>query len=151
VRVGQAFGAKDWHGVQHRGWMAIALGAGFMAAAGVLLATAPRLILRVYTTDRTVIEGGALLLRIAALFQLFDGLQVVATGALRGLGDTRTPLLAHFAGYWLIGLPVAYALCFPAQWGAPGIWTGLSAALIAIGLMLVTVWRWRTEGLRQKA
>ena len=75
-----------------------------------------------------------MLLRIAALFQLFDGLQVVATGALRGLADTRTPLVAHFAGYWLIGLPVAYLFCFPAGWGAPGIWVGLSSALIAIGL-----------------
>jgi len=77
----------------------------------------------------------------------------VATGALRGLGDTRTPLMAHFAGYWLIGLPVAYWLCFPAGWGAPGIWVGLSAALIAIGLMLLAVWRWRTlgEGIRLKA
>ena len=115
-----------------------------MASAGVVLAAAPRFILRVYTTDASVVAGGALLLRIAALFQLFDGLQVVATGALRGLGDTRTPLIAHFAGYWLIGLPVAYGLCFPAGWGAPGIWVGLSAALIAIGLMLLTVWRWRT-------
>ena len=144
VRVGQAFGAKDWHGVVRRGWLALALGAGFMASAGVVLAAAPRFILRVYTTDASVVAGGALLLRIAALFQLFDGLQVVATGALRGLGDTRTPLIAHFAGYWLIGLPVAYGLCFPAGWGAPGIWVGLSAALIAIGLMLLTVWRWRT-------
>lgn len=148
VRVGQAFGAKDWQGVVHRGWTALALGAGFMASAGVVLATAPRFILRIYTVDASVIVGGAGLLRIAALFQLFDGLQVVATGALRGLGDTRTPLMAHFAGYWIIGLPVAYVLCFPAHWGAPGIWVGLSAALIAIGLMLVTVWRWRTEGIR---
>jgi len=144
VRVGQAFGAKDRRGATLRGWTALALGAGFMACAGILLAAAPRWILRVYTPDTSVIARGALLLRIAAVFQLFDGLQVVATGALRGIGDTRTPLAAHFAGYWLIGLPVAYALCFPAGWGAPGIWVGLSAALIAIGAMLVTVWRWRT-------
>jgi MATE family multidrug resistance protein len=147
VRVGQAFGAKDWRGVVHRGWTALALGACFMASAGLVLATAPRLILRIYTVDATVVAGGAGLLRIAAVFQLFDGLQVVATGALRGVGDTRTPLFAHFAGYWLLGLPVAYVLCFPARWGAPGIWVGLSAALIAIGLMLVTVWRWRTREL----
>ena len=147
VRVGQAFGAKDWQGVAQRGWTALALGACFMAGAGVVLAAAPRFILGIYTVDAAVIAGGAGLLRIAALFQLFDGLQVVATGALRGLGDTRTPLMAHFAGYWIIGLPVAYGLCFPAGWGAPGIWLGLSAALIAIGVMLVTVWRWRTREL----
>jgi MATE family multidrug resistance protein len=147
VRVGQAFGAKDWRGVAHRGWTAIALGAGFMATAGVALAAAPQFILRIYTADASVVSAGALLLRIAALFQLFDGLQVVATGALRGLGDTRTPLMAYFTGYWLLGLPLAYLLCFLSRWGAPGIWTGLSAALIAIGLMLVTVWRWRTRAL----
>jgi len=66
----------------------------------VLLGAAPRWIVRIYTQDAAVIAGGAVLLRIAALFQLFDGLQVVATGALRGLGDTRTPMLAHLAGYW---------------------------------------------------
>jgi MATE family multidrug resistance protein len=145
VRVGQAFGARDWHGAALRGWTALALGAGFMGSCGVLLAVVPGVILRIYTSDAVVIAVGTVLLRIAALFQLFDGLQVVATGALRGLGDTRTPLVAHFAGYWLIGLPVAYLLCFPGRWGAPGIWVGLSSALIAIGLMLVTVWRWRAE------
>jgi MATE family multidrug resistance protein len=144
VRVGQAFGAGDWRGAALRGWTALALGAGFMGSAGVALALEPRAILRIYTNDAAVISVGAVLLRIAALFQLFDGLQVVATGALRGLADTRTPLAAHFVGFWLIGLPVAYALCFPAQWGAPGLWVGLSSALIAIGSMLVLVWRWRS-------
>ena len=90
-----------------------------------------------------MIAGGAVLLRIAALFQLFDGLQVVSTGALRGLGDTRTPMLAHLAGYWAVGLPVAYLLCFRFRWGATGIWVGLSAALILIGSALVAVWQWR--------
>jgi MATE family multidrug resistance protein len=140
VRVGQAFGARDWPGAALSGWTALALGAGFMGSAGVVLSLAPGAILRIYTSDATVIAVGTVLLRMAALFQLFDGLQVVATGALRGLGDTRTPLVAHFAGYWLIGLPVAYALCFLGGWGVTGIWVGLSAALIAIGSMLVIVW-----------
>jgi MATE family multidrug resistance protein len=144
VRVGQAFGARDWRAAALRGWTALALGAGFMGSAGVALALAPHAILRIYTSDVAVIACGTVLLRIAALFQLFDGLQVVATGALRGMADTRTPLVAHFAGYWLIGLPVAYALCFPLGRGIAGIWVGLSAALIAIGTMLVIVWRWRT-------
>ena len=60
---------------------------------------------------------GAVLLRIAAFFELFDGLQVVATGALRGLGDTRSPMLAHLIGYWVVGLPVVYLLCFPIRLG----------------------------------
>jgi MATE family multidrug resistance protein len=143
VRVGQACGAGDARGAATRGWTAILLGALFMGGAGVLLGAAPRWIVRIYTQDAAVIAGGAVLLRIAALFQLFDGLQVVATGALRGLGDTRTPMLAHLAGYWGVCLPVAYLLCFRFGWGAAGIWVGLSAALILIGSALVMAWRWR--------
>jgi MATE family multidrug resistance protein len=147
VRVGQAFGAGDARGAVARGWTAILLGALFMGSAGVALGAAPRWIVRIYTNDAAVIACGALLLRIAALFQLFDGLQVVATGALRGLGDTRTPMLAHLVGYWALGLPVAYLLCFRFGWGAAGIWVGLSAALILIGSALVLAWRWRTRKL----
>jgi len=147
VRVGQAYGAGDARGAATRGWTAILLGALFMGGAGVALGAAPRWIVRIYTDDAAVIAGGAVLLRIAALFQLFDGLQVVATGALRGLGDTRTPMLAHLAGYWVLGLPVSYLLCFRFEWGAAGIWAGLSAALILIGSMLLIAWRWRALGL----
>jgi MATE family multidrug resistance protein len=147
VRVGQAVGAGDKPAAAARGWTAILLGALFMGGAGVALGTAPRAIIRIYTGDAAVIAGGAVLLRIAALFQLFDGLQVVTTGALRGLGDTRTPMLAHLAGYWAIGLPVAYLLCFHFGWGAAGIWVGLSAALILIGSALVVAWRWRAARL----
>ena len=74
-----------------------------MSAAGLALAFAPRWIARLYTPEAAVIAASATLLRIAALFEIFDGLQVVATGALRGLGDTRTPALAHLAGYWIVG------------------------------------------------
>ncbi|MBZ5724995.1 MAG: MATE family efflux transporter [Acidobacteriia bacterium] len=147
VRVGQAIGRRDPHGAARAGWTALLLGALFMGGAGVTLAAMPRWIVRIYIGDPAVIASGAVLLRIAALFELFDGLQVVATGALRGLGDTRTPMLAHLAGYWAIGLPVAYVLCFPLGWGAPGIWAGLSAALILIGSALVLVWKHRVRSL----
>jgi MATE family multidrug resistance protein len=143
VRVGQAFGRRDQHGVAIAGWTALLLSGLFMGSAGLALAMAPALIVRIYTQDAAVIRLGAVLLQIAALFQLFDGFQVVATGALRGLGDTRSPMLAHLAGYWAIGMPVAYLLCFPYAWGASGIWVGLSAALILIGIALVWVWRVR--------
>jgi MATE family multidrug resistance protein len=115
----------------------------FMGAAGIALWTVPGLIVRLFIADAAVIASGAVLLRIAAFFELFDGLQVVATGALRGLGDTRTPMWAHFGGYWVIGMPVTWVLCFTLRWGAPGIWVGLSAALILIGIVLVWVWRKR--------
>jgi multidrug resistance protein, MATE family len=142
VRVGQAVGRKDAHGVAVSGWTALAMGAAFMGCAGVVLWTAPGWIVRAYIGDAAVISTGAVLLRIAAFLELFDGFQTVATGALRGLGDTRTPMLAHLAGYWAIGLPVAWALTFPMRWGVAGIWVGLSAALILIGAVLLLVW-WR--------
>ena len=131
VRVGQAVGRKSPQGVAVSGWTALLLGAGFMGAAGLALAFVPRWIARLYTPEAAVIAAGAALLRIAALFEIFDGLQVVATGALRGLGDTRTPALAHLAGYWLLGMPVAWLLCFTYGWGVTGIWVGLTGALIA--------------------
>jgi len=145
VRVGQAVGAGQPRGAAARGWTALALGAGFMGSAGVALEFAPRWIVRLYSGDGAVVASGAVLLRIAALFQLFDGLQVVATGALRGLGDTRTAMLAHLAGYWGVGLPMAYVLCFNYRWGISGIWLGLAATLILIGLALVAAWRRRVR------
>ena len=141
VRVGQAYGRRDIHGAAAAGWTALLLSALFMGAAGVLLAIVPQFIVRLYIGNAAVIAVGALLLRIAAVFELFDGFQVVTGGALRGLGDTRTPMLAHLAGYWAVGMPVAYTLCFPLGWGAAGIWVGLSAALVLIGAALVMFWK----------
>jgi len=143
VRVGQAVGRKSARDAAVSGWTALLLGAGFMGAAGLALAIVPRWIARLYTPEAAVIGASAALLRIAALFQIFDGLQVVATGALRGLGDTRTPALAHFAGYWIVGMPVAWFLCFPYGWGVTGIWVGLTSALIPIGLLLLLAWHRR--------
>jgi MATE family multidrug resistance protein len=149
VRVGHAVGCNDRPGVAASGWAALLVSVMFMGAAGLAFWIVPRWIVRIFIDDRSVVGTGAVLLRIAAFFELFDGVQVVATGALRGLGDTRTPMLAHFAGYWIIGLPVAYVLCFPLGWGAAGIWIGLCAALIPIGVALVMVWRRRVAGTGQ--
>jgi multidrug resistance protein, MATE family len=140
VRVGQAVGRQDPRGVAAAGWTALALGGGFMGLAGVLLFLAPRAVARLYSPDTAVIELSASLLWIAAFFELFDGLQVVATGALRGLGDTRTAAWAHFIGYWIFGLPVAWALCFHYGWGVRGIWVGLTVALVLIGAVLIVCW-----------
>jgi len=146
VRVGQAVGRRDERGVAAAGWSALAIAGLFMGMAGIALWVAPRFIVRRFIADAAVIAAGATLLRIAAFFELFDGLQVVATGALRGLGDTRSPMIAHFVGYWVIGMPIVYVLCFPMGWGARGIWVGLTVALIAIGAALVVVWRARLRG-----
>jgi MATE family multidrug resistance protein len=141
VRVGQAVGRKDARAVAAAGWSALLLSSLFMGAAGIALWSIPGWIVRLFISDAAVITAGAVLLRIAAFFELFDGLQIVATGALRGIGDTRSPMIAHFIGYWIIGMPIAYTLCFPMKWGAPGIWTGLTAALIIVGAILVAVWK----------
>jgi MATE family multidrug resistance protein len=145
VRVGQALGRRDAHGAALSGWTAVLLGGLFMGSAALALALIPRWIVGAFTSDAAVIAAGVSLLHICAVFQLFDGFQVVTTGALRGLGDTHTPMLAHFVGYWVIGLPIGYLLCFQFGWGARGIWTGLSTALVLIGIALVLVWRARVR------
>jgi MATE family, multidrug efflux pump len=145
VRVGQAIGRRDPKGAAAAGWAALLIGSLFMGAAGVALWAVPGWIVRIFIRDAAVVSAGVVLLRIAAFFELFDGIQTVATGALRGLGDTRSPMLAHLVFYWLVGMPVTYLLCFRYGWGAPGIWIGLSAALILIGGTLLAVWRRRQK------
>jgi MATE family multidrug resistance protein len=141
VRVGQAIGRKDPVGAGEAGGTAIFLGAAFMACASAGLLLFPRWIARMYTPDETVIRSTILLLAAGAAFQLFDGIQTVATGALRGAGDTRTAMFCHFTAYWVIGLPLGAWLCFYRGWGAIGLWSGLSLALILIGIVLLFAWR----------
>jgi len=147
VRVGHALGRKDIDGARDSGWTAVALGAGFMACMAAIFWTIPHEIVRIYTPDKDIIKAASALLFVAAFFQLFDGIQAVTTGALRGTGDTRTPFLCHLTAYWLIGLPLGYYLCFRRGWGAPGLWTGLCVALILIGSALLMFWQRRTHRL----
>ncbi len=147
VRVGQAVGRCAPADAGRAGWAALALGAAFMIAAATIFVTAPRPILNIFTSDATVITTGTLLLVVAAVSQLFDGLQVVATGMLRGPGDTRTPMLLNLAGHWAVGLPVGYTLCFPLGWGVVGLWIGLSIGLILIGFVLAMTWYRRVRAL----
>jgi MATE family multidrug resistance protein len=140
VRVGHSIGRKDHAGAATAGWTALLFSTVFMTAAGVALFAAPQWIAHIYIRDPAVVALCVVLLRMAALLELFDGFQVVAGGALRGLGDTRSPMLAHLAGYWIIGLPVTYILCFTFGWGVSGIWVGLTSAIILIGASLVIVW-----------
>jgi multidrug resistance protein, MATE family len=151
VRVGQALGRRDPVGARNAGNTAIVLGAGFMSTMSVVLLVFPRYIARLYTADQTVIHAAITLLAAGAAFQLFDGIQTVATGALRGTGDTRTPMICHFSAYWLMGLPLGAYLCFRRDWGALGLWVGLSASLILIGILLLTFWRRRSRRLESVA
>jgi MATE family multidrug resistance protein len=140
VRVGQAVGRRDAHGAAIAGWAALLLSSLFMGAAAAVFWSLPRFVVGRFIEDAAVIAVGAVLLKLGAIFELFDGLQATATGALRGLGDTKAPMIAHMAGYWLVGLPTSYWLCFRAGWGARGIWVGLTAALVVAGTALVIVW-----------
>src|SRR6202167_6613984 len=127
VRVGQGLGRRDADAASRAGWTAMLLGTGFMGCIALLLFLIPGPIVRIYTSDRALIPPTITLLFVAAFFQLFDGMQTVATGALRGAGDTRTPMFCHLFFYWLVGLPLGAYLCFRLGWGAPRLWTGLRA------------------------
>lgn len=141
VRVGQALGRKDADGASRSGWTAILLGASFMSLMGVLFFLFPQYIVRIYSPDASLVRAASQLLFVGAFFQLFDGIQTVATGALRGAGNTRTPMICHLIFYWLVGLPVGAYLCFERGWGARGLWAGLCLALILIGSALLYFWR----------
>lgn len=118
-----------------------------MSLAAVVLVAMPGLIVRAFTPDRNVMSIGVKLLLVAAAFQLFDGLQTVATGALRGTGETRIPMLSSFLAYWGIGLPLGYYLGFKRGYGAIGLWSGLAIALMLIGMALVFAWRRKVRGI----
>jgi len=145
VRVGQAVGRRDPAGVRRAGWTALGLAIGIMSLSAVTFATIPEMLVRIFTLDPGVIAVGAMLLLVAAVFQLFDGIQTVATGALRGLGETRIPMVSNFAGHWLIGLPVGYTLCFNRGWGVVGLWVGLALGLTLVGIVLLGVWHRKSQ------
>ena len=145
VRVGHAVGRKDRQGATRAGWTALLFGAIFMSAAATAFITLARPLIAAFTSDAEVVRIGVSLLAIAAVFQLFDGVQGVATGILRGLGDTRTPMLWNLAGHWLVGLPLGYSLCFVAGLGVPGLWWGLSVGLTICGVALLAAWHRRSK------
>lgn len=147
VRVGQAIGRRDVAGAARSGWTALLFGVLFMAMAASTFLLIPRALIKAFTSDAVVLPIGVSLLFVAAVFQLFDGVQAVATGALRGLGDTRSPMLWNLAGHWFIGLPLGYGLCFVAGTGVIGLWWGLSTGLIICGIALLVAWARRIHAL----
>jgi len=140
VRVGHAVGAGDPVRAAAAGWTAILLGVAFMLSSGALFVAMPRTLIGLFSSDPAVLSVGTSLLYLAAIFQLFDGIQGVITGTLRGIGDTRTPMLVNLAAHWLLGLPVSYTLCFIVGWGVWGLWVGLSLGLIVTGVILLWAW-----------
>jgi MATE family multidrug resistance protein len=146
VAVGHAIGAGDAARARRAGWLALGLGTGFMVLAGIVLFVAPRPLIALYTSDPRVMAVGPTLLWIAAAFQIFDGIQTVSTGALRGLGETRVPMFANLVGYWVLGLPLGFVLCFVLKEGVFGLWIGLTLALVVIASALLR--RWNRDSLQ---
>jgi multidrug resistance protein, MATE family len=140
VRVGHAVGAGDRARAAAAGWTAILLGTCFMIFAALVFTLVPRQLIGLFSRDTEVLAVGTSLLFLAAVFQLFDGIQGVITGTLRGLGNTRTAMTVNLVAHWLIGLPVSYLLCFVIGWGVYGLWVGLSLGLIVTGVILFWVW-----------
>jgi MATE family multidrug resistance protein len=141
VRVGHAVGRGDAAGVRRAGWIAIALGVAFMAVMAILLFALrfelPALFLDTAKPESAaVIALAATLLIFAALFQMADGAQAIAMGSLRGMNDTRFPMLLAALSYWVVGFTLAYVLAFPAGIGAMGIWIGLATGLAIAAALL---------------
>ncbi|MEA3541750.1 MAG: MATE family efflux transporter [Pseudomonadota bacterium] len=148
VRVGIAYGRADWAGVGRAGWLALGIGTGFACCAAALLILAPRLLVSAFLdlSDPANARTAALavsFLAVAALFQLADAAQAVGAGVLRGVQDTRVPMIFALIGYWVVGIGVGTLLAFPGGMAGVGIWLGLASGLSAAALLLVARWSLR--------
>jgi MATE family multidrug resistance protein len=137
VRVGRAVGAGDTRGARSAGNIGLALGMVVMACSAAVFVVAPAALAGLFTDDAIVIAAAVPLVQIAALFQLSDGAQAVAAGALRGAGDTRAAFWANVAGHYGLGLGISLWLAFGAGLGTSGLWWGLSAGLTLTAVILV--------------
>lgn len=137
VLVGQAVGSGDAVRARAAATAAIVAGATMMGASAILLRSAPVFLARLYSPDAAVVALAATLLPIAGVFQVFDGIQVVCIGVLRGAGDTTTPMLVNLVGYWLVGLPISLWFGLRLGWGPTGLWWGLVAGLVLVALVLL--------------
>ncbi len=145
VRVGQSLGRGDPRGAARAGWTAVLLGGAFMLASGLTLLGLAAPILGAFSLRADALALARTLLLCAALFQLFDGLQVTLAGVLRGLGDTASSLVANLVGHWGIGLPVGVGLAFGLGLGAVGMWVGLATGLAAVAVALLVHWTRRSR------
>lgn len=143
VRVGMAYGRGDAEGIRKAGWTSFAMGTGFMTVSCIAFLTLGPSIVTVFLDPHVEANANSLalaasFLMVAGVFQLVDGAQVVAAHSLRGLSDTKVPMLLAIVGYWMVGLPVAYVLGFVADWKGVGIWIGLASGLAFVSVVLVT-------------
>jgi MATE family multidrug resistance protein len=151
IRVGYFYGARDPVGVERAGWVALAIGTSFMVLTAGMMVLFPKLLLTIYVDPyapaNAALVGFALqYLVLAAIFQLADGVQAVAAGALRGLQDTRVPMWIAIFSYWVPGIGVSIGLGFFTPLEGTGVWFGLATGLFFTALLLI--WRWhRREAL----
>jgi MATE family multidrug resistance protein len=145
VRVGLAFGARDEAGIGRAGWLALLIGTGYACCAAAILFAIPHRLIAIFIditdpANAEIVRLGSLFLRVAALFQLADGAQAIGAGALRGMHDTRVPMLFAAVGYWVIGIGIGTMLAFPLQMRGVGIWIGLASGLGVVAVLILTRW-----------
>ena len=145
VRVGRAFGAGDIAGVTRAGWAAFALAIIFMASTSVLLIAAPQVLIAAFIdiadpANAPVIALAISFLACAAVFQIADGAQVVGAGMLRGLNDTRVPMIYAGLGYWGFGMSLSLLFAFKLGFGGVGIWIGLASGLVVVSIAMIRRW-----------
>ncbi len=146
VLVGQEVGRGNAAGARRAAGSALVVGTAFMAAMGSVMLLAPRLLASAYTDAAAVLAVASALIPLAGVFQVFDGIQVVAGGILRGLGDTRSPMIINAIGFWLVGIPAGLLLGLRAGMGAPGLWWGLVCGLASVAVILLGRVRRRFRG-----
>lgn len=137
VLVGHSIGRGDPDGARRAAAASLICGAAFMLLSALLFLSAPRFLARLYTDQPTVLAVAVALIPIAGIFQVFDGLQVVGAGVLRGVGDTRAPLVVNLLGFWLVGMPISVYFGFRTPAGPRGLWWGLVAGLAAVAIFLL--------------
>ena len=149
VRVGLALGRADPAGISRAGWTAWVAGVGFMGVMAFIMWSFPRGLVTLFLTDvprnALVIALAVSFLKVAAAFQLADGAQVIGAGMLRGLHDTRWPLLFALVGYWVVGLGIGVWLAFDRDWRGVGIWVGLASGLAAVAALMLLRWIMRNR------
>ncbi len=145
VIVGHAVGRGDVAGIRRSSLAALIVGTGFMSITAIVFLTIPGLLAGIYTMNVDVIRLAVLLLPIAGVFQVFDGIQIVCLGVLRGLGDTRGPMIISIVGFWCLGIPVSVWLAFGRDLGAIGLWWGLVAGLAVVAIVLALRVRHREQ------
>ncbi|NQD91353.1 NorM family multidrug efflux MATE transporter [Pseudomonas sp. CrR25] len=151
-RIGQHYGGGRLLEARRAGRLGIALGAACMFAFAALFWLAPHGVVGLFldTRDadyREVVTLAVGLLAIAAWFELFDGIQTIAMGAIRGLKDANTTFWVGLTCYWAVGAPLAWTLAFPLGWGAPGVWWGLAGGLACAAIGLSLGFEWKTARL----